>query len=147
MNDNQFDFPCRFEKLDVTDGEKYRKYVHESNSDTIVHLAAILSALGEKNPQKALDINIKSTMHAIYIANDHKCRLFYPSSIASFGGKFRKQMTPVDEAQHPQTVYGISKVFGEQLGAYYNRKYGLDFRGLRYPTVISSEKFNFSGSA
>jgi nucleoside-diphosphate-sugar epimerase len=70
----------------VTDGEKFRKYVEESKSDTVIHLAAILSALGEKNPQRALDVNVKSTICAINIANDNHCRLFIPSSIASFGG-------------------------------------------------------------
>lgn len=110
-------------------------------------MAAILSAMGEKDPKKALDVNVKSTIAAINIANENKARLFFPSSIASFGGnKYPKEKTPVDAPQHPETIYGVTKVFGEQLGSYYNRKFGLDFRGLRYPGVVSSEPFEFNGS-
>ena len=86
LQDNTFNFPCRFEKLDVSDGDRFRKLVEESKSDTILHMAAILSAAGEKNPAKALDVNVKSTIAAMNIANDNKACLFFPSSIASFGG-------------------------------------------------------------
>ena len=65
----------------------FRKYVEESQSDTIVHLAAILSAVGEKKPMLALNVNVYSTIYAMNIANDNHCRLFIPSSIASFGGE------------------------------------------------------------
>jgi nucleoside-diphosphate-sugar epimerase len=86
LGDAKFDFPCRYETLDVTDGDRFKRLVEESKSDTILHLAAILSAVGEKNPQRALDVNVKSTISAVNIANDNYCRLLFPSTIATFGG-------------------------------------------------------------
>jgi nucleoside-diphosphate-sugar epimerase len=62
-----------------------------------------------------------------------------PTSIAVFGGEFQKKMTPVNSATYPETIYGVAKVFNEGLGSYYFRKYGVDFRALRYPCIISSE--------
>lgn len=84
-------------------------------------------------------MNGEGFINALNLARDHKCQIFSPSSIAAFGGdKFPKDMTPVDTITLPHTIYGVTKVFNEHLGAYYNRKFGVDFRCLRYPGVISS---------
>jgi threonine 3-dehydrogenase len=70
-----------------------------------------------------------------------------PSTIAVFGGNhFPKVMTPVDTVLQPETIYGISKVFNEMIGTYYANKFGVDFRSIRYPGVISSEKYDFNGT-
>ena len=85
---------------------------------------------------------------ALNIAKDNNCKIFLPSTIAVFGGdKFQKDKTPVDSILQPTTMYGVSKVFNEQLGTYYNKKFGVDFRCIRYPGVISSEKYAFNGTA
>jgi len=70
-----------------------------------------------------------------------------PSSIAAFGGDtFQKDSTPDDTILQPKTIYGVSKVFNELLGQYYHDKFGVDFRAIRYPGVISSEKYAFNGT-
>jgi threonine 3-dehydrogenase len=121
--------------------------VKEHKIDYIVHLASILSALGERFPDRATSVNVYGTVNALNIARDLKCKIFIPSTIAVFGGtKFPKIKTPVDTILQPETIYGITKVFGENIGIYYNRKYGVDFRSIRYPGVISSEKYDFNGT-
>jgi nucleoside-diphosphate-sugar epimerase len=110
-------------------------------------LASILSALGERFPDMATNVNVYGTVNALNIARDLKCRIFIPSTIAVFGGsKFPKIKTPVETILQPETIYGITKVFGENIGTYYQRKYGVDFRAIRYPGVISSEKYEFNGT-
>lgn len=77
---------CAYEQLDVTDYNKYEKIVKEHKIDYILHLAAILSALGEKHPELAYDVNVTGATHAMNISRDNGCQLFVPSSIAAFGG-------------------------------------------------------------
>ena len=112
-----------------------------------MHLAAILSAAGERDPDKALKVNAYGAIGALNIAREYICQLYVPSSIAVFGGDiYRKDKTPVDSILEPTTMYGISKVFTELLGTYYFNKFGVDFRSIRYPGIISSEKYDFNGT-
>ncbi len=148
VGDAKIDFGCDYTKLDITDAKKYEGIVKDKKIDYIVHLAAILSATGELYPDKALDVNVNGAITALNIAREHKAKIFLPSTIAVFGGKvFQKDMAPNDSILQPTTMYGVSKVFNEQLGTYYNKKFGLDFRCIRYPGVISSEKYAFNGTA
>ncbi len=145
--DHDADIPCKYYKLDVTDKETYEDIVQENKVDYILHLAAILSSLGEQHPTLAYDVNVTGATNALNIARDHDCQIFIPSSIAAFGGpNFPKLNTPDDTVLQPTTIYGVSKVFNELLGQYYFDKFGVDFRSLRYPGVISSEKFAFNGT-
>jgi len=101
------------------------------------HLAAILSAAGEQNPQAAYQVNVNGLYNALEVSRDHGVeKLVVPSSIAAFG-----PTTPDNPGEstvlEPNTMYGISKVMGELLGDYYFEKYGLDVRGLRYPGILS----------
>jgi nucleoside-diphosphate-sugar epimerase len=113
--------------------EKIRKY----NVNTVYHLAAILSASGEKNPQLAWDININGLYNILEVAREFKYAIFIPSSIAAFGPGTPKVNTPQDTIQRPTSMYGITKVAGELLADYYWLKYGVDARGVRYPGIIS----------
>jgi threonine 3-dehydrogenase len=75
-------------------------------------------------------------------------RLFNASSIAAYGGdKFPRESAPEDSSKLPSTIYGISKIYGELLGAYYNSKFGLDYRSLRYPVILSSQEYGYKGTA
>jgi threonine 3-dehydrogenase len=131
----------------VVDKDRYQDIVKKHGVNYIVHLAAILSSLGEQNPQLGYDVNVTGATNALNIARDHNCKIFIPSSIGVFGGtSFRKMNTPDDEILQPTTMYGVTKVFNELLGEYYRTKYGVDFRCIRYPGVISSEKFAFNGT-
>ena len=143
----KFDFPCQFEKLDVTDGDRYMKMVKKHKVTYIVHLAGILSALGERNPDLAVDVNVLGMINAMRAAQATESQIFVPSSIAAFGGdKFPKVNTPVDVILQPKTIYGVGKVFNEMMGGYWAKKFNIDFRSIRYPGVISSEKYAFNGT-
>lgn len=69
----KFEFPCRYESLDVTDKDHYNKLVKDNGITYIVHLAGILSALGEHNPDLAIDVNVFGACNALKIAQDNDC--------------------------------------------------------------------------
>ena len=124
---------------DVRDREKLEKIIKEYDIDTVYHMAAILSATGEKNPQLCWDVNVNGLYNLLEIARERNLRIFCPSSIAVFGPGTPKENTPQDTILTPTTMYGVTKVVGELLGEYYVQKYGVDVRGVRYPGIISSE--------
>lgn len=127
-----------FELLDVTDSEKTEAVVRNNKVNTIYHLASLLSATGEQDPQALWNINMNGLINVLEAARAHGCSVFFPSSIAVFGSQSPKDKTPQDTITRPSTIYGISKVSGELLCDYYHLKYGLDIRGLRYPGIISN---------
>ncbi|MEJ5285701.1 MAG: L-threonine 3-dehydrogenase [Candidatus Kapaibacterium sp.] len=128
-----------FEKLDVTNFDAFEQVVKKHNIDTIVHLAAILSAVGESNPTRCWNVNIGGTLNAFNLGVKYEMsKIFVPSSIAVWGPGIPK-IAPQDGVLKPKTMYGVTKVTIETLGDYYFHKYGLDCRGVRYPGIISSE--------
>ncbi|PXV69115.1 nucleoside-diphosphate-sugar epimerase [Dysgonomonas alginatilytica] len=127
-----------FVQLDVLDTRLLAETIDKYEIDGIVHLAAILSAVGEKNPQLAWNVNINGTVNVFEVARAKKIKqVLVPSSIAAFGPDTPRVMTPQSTILHPTTMYGVTKVALELLGDYYNLKYDMDIRGLRYPGVIS----------
>jgi len=126
--------------VDVTKRETVEEFVKKHDVDTIYHLAAVLSAVGEKKPQLAWEVNIDGLYNILEIARENGIvRVFWPSSIAVFGLGAPRRNTPQETVLRPKTVYGVSKVAGELLCDYYFRRFGLDVRGVRYPGIISSE--------
>ncbi|HLU16606.1 MAG TPA: NAD-dependent epimerase/dehydratase family protein [Edaphocola sp.] len=127
-----------FVHLDVMDSKAVAELVKSEKITQIYHLAAILSATGERNPLWAWDINMRSLLSILDICVEHKVqKLYWPSSIAVFGNTTPKDDTPQKTIVEPTTVYGISKYAGELWCQYYFNKYGLDVRSLRYPGLIS----------
>lgn len=126
-----------FEVLDITDGKKLAEVVKKHKINTIINLAAILSAVGEQNPQQAWNVNMNGLYNILEVAREEECLVFTPSSIAVFGPSTPKDNTPQDTIQRPTTMYGVTKVAGELLCDYYYLKYGVDTRGVRFPGLIS----------
>lgn len=126
-----------FEILDVTDYEAMERVVTEFKADTIMHLAALLSATCEKDPMLAWNINMGGLVNALEVARNHNMQFFTPSSIGSFGPSTPKDNTPQTTIQRPTTMYGVNKVTGELLCNYYFEKFGVDTRGVRFPGLIS----------
>lgn len=126
-----------FEVLDACDGAALAETVRRWRITQIYHLAAILSARGESDPLWAWNLNMTSWLNVLRVSHEqHIAKVYYPSSIAVFGREAAINHTPQYEVLIPETVYGISKVAGENWANYYYRRYGLDVRSLRYPGII-----------
>lgn len=135
------------EKVDVADRQSVEEAVSKYDIDTIYHMAAILSAAGEKDPWLAWKVNMDGTYNVLETAREHKIvRVFCPSSIAAFGPETPRDNTPQDTVLRPRTMYGITKVAGELLCNYYFNKFGLDIRGVRYPGIISNKTLPTGGT-
>jgi len=127
-----------FHFIDVQDRKKLEGIVKEHDIDTIYNMAAILSAVGEKNPHLCWEVNINGFMNVLEVAREYElARIINPSSIAVFGPRTPRDNTPTDTILQPTTMYGVTKVAGELLGEYYFRRFGLDVRGVRLPGIIS----------
>ena len=124
--------------LDVMNKEMLHVQVIRQNITQIYLLAAILSATGEKNPNLAWNLNMQGLLNVLDIAREEELKkVYWPSSIAVFGPTSPKKNCPQQTIIEPITVYGISKYAGEFWCNYYNRRFGVDVRSLRYPGLIS----------
>ena len=127
-----------FTTLDALDRAAMQQLVKSEGITQIYHLAAVLSAVGEKQPLMAWNINITALLNVLEVAREEKLhRVYWPSSIAVFGPSSPKDNCPQQTVVEPTTVYGISKYAGESWCNYYFEKYGVDVRSLRYPGIIS----------
>ena len=127
-----------FQILDVLDYKNLLHFLVRHNITTVYNLAAVLSGNAEKIPLQAWDINMKALMNTLEAARQSDAKkLFWPSSIAVFGPTTPRINTPQLTVMEPNTVYGISKLAGERWGEYYQKRYGIDFRSVRYPGLIS----------
>ena len=124
--------------LNVMDPKALDKLCLQHRPTQIYHLVSLLSATGEQQPQQAWHLNTQSLWHVLQAACTHKvAQVFWPSSIAVFGENTPPKQTPQYCYVDPLTMYGISKLAGERLCAYFYYKYQLDVRSLRYPGLIS----------
>ena len=128
----------RFLKLDVTDRASVDLAIDKYKIDTIFHLAAVLSANGEKNPELAYKVNISGLYDILESSVRNRVKLVItPSSIGIFGPDTPKENVPIETIARPVTMYGITKLMAEHLGNYYHTRFGLNARGLRFPGLIS----------
>jgi len=122
----------------LTHPERILEVVKKYKIDTIYNLAALLSAVAEKNPQAAWNVGVNGAYNVLEVAREHNCAVFFPSSIGAFGSSTPLDNTPQDTIQRPGTMYGVTKVSGELLSDYYYKRFGVDTRGVRYPGIISN---------
>lgn len=128
-----------FEQIDLGDEEQISRSIKKFDIDTIYHLAAVLSAVGEQDPQAAWNINMQGLYNILEASRKMKLeRVFWPSSIGVFGPTSPRLNTPQDTVLLPTSMYGVTKVAGELLCNYYALRYNLDVRSVRYPGIISS---------
>ena len=136
-----------FDLVDVTDKESIERVVERYDIDTIYHMAAILSAVGERDPWLAWDVNMNGTYNVLEVARERDMvRVFHPSSMAVFGPETPRDNTPQETVLKPRTMYGLTKVAGELLDNYYFETFGLDVRGVRYPGIISHKTLPGGGT-
>ena len=136
INDHSVVASGIFAVVDVLDKNRLEELIINHSVDTIYHLAAILSATGEKNPELCERVNLGGLANVLDLAKEHNLRLYTPSSIAVFGPDcppLAPQVTPLN----PTTMYGMTKVAGEVMANYYWENHAVDVRGIRYPGLIS----------
>jgi nucleoside-diphosphate-sugar epimerase len=127
-----------YEQLNVLDRTRLGEIIKKHNINVIYHLAAILSAAGEKNPSLCWDVNMNGLYNILEAARELKIKqIICPSSIAVFGPETPCDNTPQETIILPKTMYGLTKAAGELVCDYYVAKFGIDVRGLRYPGLIS----------
>src|SRR5262249_59640545 len=113
----------------------------------IYHLASLLSGTGEREPGRAWDVNVGSLKNVLNLAVEHGLRaVFWPSSIAVFGPTTPRRETPQHTVLEPTTMYGVTKVAGENLCHYYFVKHKLDVRSIRYPGLLTYKTFSGGGT-
>ena len=138
---------CTFHTLNVLNKTELENIVKNEGISQIYHLAAILSAAGEKNPLQAWDLNMGGLLNVLEVAREYKIeKVFWPSSIAVFGPNSDKDQTPQNAFKDPNTIYGISKLSGEHWCEYYFNKYGVDVRSVRYPGLIGYKSLPGGGT-
>ena len=109
--------------------------VKQYKIDGIYHTGALLSASAEERPITAYQVNAGGTFNILEAARLFNVkRIIYTSTIASYG--LGLNVVNEDTIQMPISMYGVTKVFSERLGEYYYRKFGVDFRAVRLPSVI-----------
>ena len=139
------DGPCT--NLDVTDASAVLDVVETYGITTVYHLATLLSAAGETDPERAWRVNLGSLKTMLDIAVERNFdQLFWPSSIAVFGPTTPRQNTPQHTSLEPATMYGVTKLAGENICNYYARRYGLDVRSIRYPGLVTYKTFSGGGT-
>lgn len=116
----------------------------------VFHLGALLSAGAEASPHLGFEVDLLGTRNVLEAARLYggsgkdRVKVLFPSTIASFGTHLPggpgglKPLVPNEAVQMPTTMYGVAKVASERLGEYYARKGWVDFRGLRFPSVIGA---------
>ncbi len=138
---------CSFYTLNVLNKTELEAIIKTEGVSQIYHLAAILSAAGEKNPLQAWDLNMGGLLNVLEVAREYKIeKVFWPSSIAVFGPSSEKDNTPQNAFKDPNTIYGISKLSGEHWCEYYFNKYGVDVRSVRYPGLIGYKSLPGGGT-
>ena len=136
-----------FEYLDVMNSEQINDSIGRNKITVIYHLAALLSANAEQKIDLAWNLNMKGLINILKAAKDNQIeKVFWPSSIAVFGPDAKKDGTPQNSPCNPATVYGISKLAGEQWCAYFHQKFGVDVRSLRYPGLIGYKSLPGGGT-
>ena len=126
------------EVADVRNAQQLAGIVDAYKIDTIYNLAALLSAVAERKPLLAWDIQMNGLLNILEVAREKGCAVFTPSSIGSFGPNTPRVNTPQDTIQRPRSMYGVTKVATELLSDYYHTKYGVDTRAVRFPGLISN---------
>ncbi len=130
----QYSAPWEFG--DVRDGAALAKLIEKHQITEVYHLAGLLSARGEKDPELAWDVNVNGLRTVLQLAAKYQFKVFWPSSIAAFGPSTPKENVPQHTVLEPTTMYGVNKVSGELLCQYFFKRFGVDVRSLRYPGLL-----------
>ena len=132
---------------DISNWAQVLDAVKESGADCIFHASAMLPPNSEQSPQAAYTVNVTGTFNVLEAARLLGVKqVVFLSTLATFGRDVPR-VVPNDIAQHPPSMYGTTKVCGERLGEYYQRRFGIDFRGVRLTPLMGMGRFDTAQSA
>jgi nucleoside-diphosphate-sugar epimerase len=130
---DQFDFV----RGDVGNFSHVLNVVKQIKPRTIYHLGGMLSAASDADPWSAIRANALGTFHVLEAARLYEVpQVIFTSSVGTYGLDLAQDAIDDYTLQRPQYFYGVTKLFGELTGRFFQRKYGLDFRGVRYPAIV-----------
>jgi threonine 3-dehydrogenase len=122
---------------DLGDPSEVARAVERARPDVVYHLGGMLTRESDADPAAALRANAVGTFNVLEAARRYGTpRVVFSSSIATFGRDMPDDLVGDHTLQRPLMFYGATKVFGEHMGLFFKRKHGLDFRGLRFPSVV-----------
>lgn len=123
-------------KGDITNWVEVINAVKDYEVSDIFHLAGMLSAPSEANPWQSYRVNVGGTFHVMEAARLFGInKVLFSSSMGVYGATEDQVITDAT-IQEPTIIYGVTKVFDELLGRYYHRRFGIDFRGVRFPQLV-----------
>jgi nucleoside-diphosphate-sugar epimerase len=133
--------PLDFEGIsyafDIQRYDELKEIIKKHKITAVYHLVSLLSVAGEANPDLCWELNMGSLKKILDFAKEFNLKVFWPSSIAAFGKTTPRYNTPQQTVLEPTTIYGVTKVSGELLCQYYNLRYGVDVRSVRFPGIVS----------
>ncbi len=130
-------FPCPFHRLDITDPSAIARLVKFHKVNRIVHFASLLASAAEKDLPTTFSVNFRGLENILDVARTSGCRVFNASSLAAYGDGI--ESAKEDDRMLPDSIYGVGKVYGELLGRYYHTHFGVDYRSLRFPIIVSPD--------
>jgi len=134
-------------KADVTNVTQLTEVFKKYRVDAVAHYAALLSSAADSNPHLGYKVDFEGVWNVYNAARATEVEsVIFASSVAAYGPEVLQQAKE-NAYTVPQTLYGISKQFGEMLGLWFYRKYGVQFVAFRYASIIGPGRRNGGASA
>lgn len=157
----------RFYQADILDSKAINEIQQSHRFSAVFHLAALLSTGSEKNPILAQQLNVNGALALLALARNHTLqsqtpvKFLFPSTIAVYGMPTLKEKSSTKKVKEdsflsPITMYGVNKLYVENLGRYFSSFYNLlateaepkvDFRAIRFPGILSADTVPTSGTS
>jgi len=124
-------------KGDVSNYSHVLNVVKQYKIDIIYHLGSMLSVPSDADPWSSFRVNAQGTFNVLEAARILGVKqVIFSSTLATYGLDIHEEIIDDHTLQRPTLFYGCTKVFSELMGRFYKRKFGLDFRGVRYPAIV-----------
>ena len=125
------------EQGDLGDGDAVESIIARYNPDVIYHFGGMLSVPSEADHVASFNANATGTLNVLEAARKRNVKqVVYSSTMVTYGQNIEGQTIDDDTLQRPNLFYSATKIFSEHMGIWFQRKYGIDFRGLRFPGIV-----------
>lgn len=116
-----------------------RSLFHARPIAGIVHLAAILPTMAQREPARATQVNVGGSLNLLEMARQFGVRRFiFGSSLSVYGTCPAEQVATEMDRAAPEDLYGAAKLYVEHLGEAYRQAHGLEFVSLRIGRVVGA---------